>query len=246
MGEKAAEKKKFAVFDFDGTLIRWQLYHALADTLAKRGLVDPQQYEAIKQSRLLWKKRTHSESFKDYELHLVNLFDRWITTLSTKQFDDAAQSVFEEYRDQVYIFTRDLIRKLQKEKYLLFAISGSQGEIVEKIARYYGFDDFVGAVFERDKGGFTGKRTTTLGGKDKILKDLVSKHNANYINSVAVGDTESDIAMLELVEQPIAFNPTEKLFKHAVENKWKLVIERKNMVYQLEAKNGKYILVETN
>jgi phosphoserine phosphatase len=29
--------KRFAVFDLDGTLVRWQLYHALVDRLAKKG-----------------------------------------------------------------------------------------------------------------------------------------------------------------------------------------------------------------
>ncbi len=28
----------FAVFDIDGTIIRWQLYHALADELAKENI----------------------------------------------------------------------------------------------------------------------------------------------------------------------------------------------------------------
>jgi len=239
-------QKPFAVFDIDGTLIRWQLYHALADALAKRGYVDPLEYAAIKENRMLWKKRTQSDSFKVYEQHLVSVFNRLITKLSTKQFDEAAQSVFEEYRDQVYIFTRDLIDKLQKDNYLLFAISGSQGEIVEKVARYYGFDDFVGATFERAKGRFTGKRTTTLGGKDKILNQLAKKHGAVFEDSIAVGDSEGDIAMLELVETPIAFNPSQELFEHARKRAWKVVVERKNMVYELEFENGKYLLAKTN
>ena len=33
--------RPFAVFDIDGTLIRWQLYHSIADTLARLGHIEP-------------------------------------------------------------------------------------------------------------------------------------------------------------------------------------------------------------
>ena len=39
---------KFAVFDIDGTLIRWQLYHAIADELAKSGHIDAETYTVEK------------------------------------------------------------------------------------------------------------------------------------------------------------------------------------------------------
>jgi phosphoserine phosphatase len=46
-----------------------------------------------------------------------------------------------------------------------------------------------------------------------------------------------------LVENPIAFNPEKKLFDYAQGKNWKIVLERKNMVYELENKNGQYELV---
>jgi phosphoserine phosphatase len=48
--------------------------------------------------------------------------------------------------------------------------------------------------------------------------------------------------MLSMVKQPIAFNPTKELFKTAQQNGWEIVIERKNMIYKLEVKNGSYVL----
>ena len=49
--------RPFAVFDIDGTLIRWQLYHAIADALAKKGLIDAKTYSAIPGPPIEWKKR---------------------------------------------------------------------------------------------------------------------------------------------------------------------------------------------
>ena len=51
--------------------------------------------------------------------------------------------------------------------------------------------------------------------------------------------------MLSTVEQPIAFNPTKQLFEHARTYGWRIVLERKNMVYELEPRDGSYILAQT-
>lgn len=235
--------QKFAVFDIDGTLIRWQLYHAIADSLAQKGHIKPQSYQAMREARMAWKKR--GGGFKDYEKQVIVIYEAVLQTLSFDQLQEAIDAVFEEYKDQVYTYTRDLIAKLKHKDYLLFAISGSQTEIVAKIADYYGFDDYVGTVYERTKTSFSGQKTIGSFEKDKTLKRLVKKHSASWDGSLAIGDSHSDISMLELVEQPIAFNPDQDLFGYAGTKGWKVVIERKNMVYELEKTNGKYQLVKT-
>lgn len=239
-----AGEKKFAVFDIDGTLIRWQLYHSVADTLSRLGHIDPKLHKTIKEARMVWKRR--EGEFSDYERQVVAVYDKVITSLSRKQFDAAAQAVFDEYKDQVYTYTRDLIAKLKKENYLLFAISGSQAEIVKLIADYHGFDDYVGSVYEYKAGRFTGSKDVAAWHKDRALKELAAKHGGGFTDSLAVGDSHSDIKMMELVERPIAFNPEEQLFEHAVQKGWKIVVERKNVVYQLEGRNGQYQLVKAN
>ena len=234
--------RPFAVFDIDGTLIRWQLYHATADALVRLGYVDKKEYQAIKDARMAWKRRDSEDAFKAYEGQLVRLYEEILLGLKPEQYDEAAQAVFDEYKDQVYRYTRDLIRELKAKDYMLFAISGSQTEIVGKIARYYGFDDHIGTYYERHEGKFTGTRKLHAGSKHVILDELVKKHDVTYKASVAVGDSEGDISMLQAVEVPIAFNPTKKLFEAAKTHGWKVVVERKNMVYELEAEDGRYYL----
>src|SRR6266550_3580667 len=102
--------RKFAVFDIDGTLIRWQLYHAIADTLAAKGNIDPEVYKTMKQARMAWKRRSGG-SFRDYERQVIEVYEAVLTTLSFEQFESAIEAVFEEYKDQVYTYTRDLIAK---------------------------------------------------------------------------------------------------------------------------------------
>src|SRR5450432_2780192 len=103
-----ATEKKFAVFDIDGTLIRWQLYHALADALATKGLINKKDYQAMRDARLAWKKRSNI-SFKDYEKRVIQAYEAVLVTLSFSEFDAAVEAVFTEYKDQIYTYTRDLI-----------------------------------------------------------------------------------------------------------------------------------------
>jgi HAD superfamily hydrolase (TIGR01490 family) len=234
--------RPFAVFDIDGTIIRWQLYHAIGDELARRGFIDAAEFGRVRAMRMNWKRRTGSESFHDYEMALVAVFNQAITGLSVKTFESVMEAAFDEYKEQVYTYTRDLIRALKAKHYLLFAISVSPAMIVEKLADYYDFDDFAGSLYLTKNGRFTGEIELSLGKKPELLQALIAKHRTSLKGSLAVGDSEGDIDMLAMVEQPIAFNPSKKLFQHARQHRWEIVLERKNMVYELEPKDGRYRL----
>lgn len=234
--------KPFAVFDIDGTLVRWQLYHAMADELVKLGYFDAGAFAPIHEARMNWKTRSGKESFRAYEIKLVGIYEKLLSRLTLEQFEQAAQAVFDEHKDQVYTFTRDLIKHLQAKGYMLLAISNSQIEIVSKIAKYYGFDDYVGSIYEHTDGRFTGKSTVHLHDKDQVLKAMIVKHHLTLADSFAVGDSGSDIPMLKMVENPIAFNPDQKLFDEAKQHGWQIVIERKNVVYKLQNHGKSYQL----
>lgn len=244
--QATAAQKPFAVFDIDGTLIRWQLYHAIVDTLAKLGFISVGDYKSITYARQAWKRRSHPEAFKDYEHKLIEFYNESVADLTLEQLDQAIKLAFEEYKDQVYAYTRGLIKDLKAQGYLLFAISASHAEIVALVAAHYDFDDYTGTEFLKKKGRFTGQVVSPYASKDKVLLELVKKHRAGFAGSVAVGDSSSDIKMLKLVERPVAFNPEQSLFEEAKRQGWKVVIERKNMIYELEPTSGRYVLAKTS
>lgn len=244
MNKTAKVQRPFAVFDIDGTLIRWQLYHAIVNELAKEGHLEAGAYERIQASRMQWKQRSHSESFKEYEHAVVRAYHDAITELSIDSYMTAVDKVFEGYKDQVYTYTRDLLKSLKKSGYLLFTISGSQQEIISKLADYYGFDAAIGNKYVQHDGKFTGDHQNIVKGKGSILDKLVDQYGATYSGSIAVGDSESDIQMMEHVESPIAFNPSKGLFETAKNKGWKVVVERKNVVYELAPNNGTFYLLQ--
>jgi HAD superfamily hydrolase (TIGR01490 family) len=235
--------KKFAVFDLDGTLIRWQLYHAVVDKLAKAGSLGPDARETLHQARMRWKRREPNYSFRDYEVALINTYEQSVSRIKPSLFDGVMRSVIDEYKDQIYTYTRDLASRLKSEGYVLLAISGSHEELVAAIAVHYDFDDWIGTRYKRKDGAFTGEKYVASHDKRAALKSLITKHNLDIAGSYAVGDSASDAPMLEMVEHPIAFNPDKALYDIATNNGWDIVIERKNVVYALRRTNHTYHLV---
>lgn len=237
---------KFAVFDIDGTLIRWQLYHALVDNLAKKELINPADYQNLKNARMRWKNRTSENSFREYEIVLIEVFEKSLQSLSTEDIETSVDEVINEYSDQVYTYTRNLIEELKEKKYKLIAISGSHQELVSRISSKFGFDYYSGTIYEIEGENYSGIKKIGSHDKKSTLLELVSEHGLTLADSYAIGDSKSDASMLEVVDNPIAFNPDAELYKIAELNNWKIVLERKNVIYELEKKGSSYVLAKTN
>lgn len=223
----------YAVFDIDGTLIRWQLFHAIVHQLGKHGYLPQKDHQAIRAARMQWKNRNNDESYKHYESTLIHSYEAALHQTPIGAYTAAIDEVFEEYKDQLFVYTRELLTSLKQQGYLLFAISGSHDEIVQKLAKYHGFDAAIGAEIVIKDGAFTGEIKTPIHNKYAALKTLLSQYQTHQNGSIGVGDTASDIAVLEHVDQPIAFNPERSLYTTAKERGWQIVVERKNVIYKI-------------
>lgn len=246
--ETSNTKRPFAVFDIDGTLIRWQLYHAIADEMGNQGILSKEDYENTKKARMTWLERSSEDSFLDYEAVLIRIVENAIPGIHENVVEEICSEVINKYKNQVHTFTRDKIISLKKQNYLIFAISGSPEIIVKLLSTYYNFDDYGGSKYEIINHHYTGKNSIlNFSKKTEYLNKLIVKHNATLKGSQAYGDSEGDIPLLTHVEQPTAFNPTKKLYLYAQQQRWPIVIERKNVIYYLEPQdNETYLLATTN
>ena len=147
-----------------------------------------------------------------------------------------AGEVIEEKRDRVYRYTRDLVKDLKDKGYFILGISHSPKFIVDGFGYEHGFDKVYGSFYgSGPSDNFTGEveDRELIQHKAAILQRAARKEDLSLQGSIAVGDTESDISMLELVTTPIAFNPNQKLYDHAKKRGWKIVVERKDVIYEL-------------
>lgn len=240
-------KKKFAAFDIDGTLFRSGLYREVFYELYKMGVLPNDLTEQTTEKHREWRHRIHGNAFEEFDRMMVTGLDSYLPQLKITDYDTAVQRVLEKKAENVYVYTRNLLKKLQDEDYFTIAISGSQQDLVEPFAKRYGFDTWVGQQWERGNVYFTGNTVKTHTGKDKIIERLVKEYNLTMKDSYAVGDSNGDSGMLGIVDHPIAINPNSELLEKALENRWKIVVERKNTSYELESgANGSFILAQTN
>lgn len=176
-------------------------------------------------------------SYEKYIGAVIRAFELNIKGKSRNAVLRIAKAVIKDQQNRTYHYTRSLVKDLRRKSYYILAISNSPREIVGPFCIKLGFDKVYARMYEVGKDGrFTGKglHEDLISDKARILKRAVEKAHLNLKGSVGVGDTESDIAFLKMVENPSSFNPNLKLYQYAKRVGWKMVVERKDVVYSIE------------
>ncbi len=226
--------KKVAIFDIDGTIFRSSLLIELTDALIQEGIFPARARKIYAKTYKNWLDR--KGTYEDYIIAVIRAFENNIKGISHKAFLKIAKKVVAFHKNRVYRYSRDLVKDLKKKNYYLLAISNSPREIVEEFARKLGFDKVYGRIYEVNKQGkLTGVTLCAdiIADKAKVLKNAIREEHLTLAGSLGVGDTESDIRFLKMVENPICFNPNKRLYQHAKRAGWKVVVERKDVAYHL-------------
>ncbi len=227
-------KQKVAVFDIDGTIFRSSLLIEVVEVLIKEKIFPENTRNTYLKAYERWTDR--EGEYGDYIDAVVQAFMQNIKGLDVTVFSKITEKVIAENNNKVYTYTRDLIKELKKKNYFILAISHSPQILVENFCKKYGFDKTYGRIYEAGVDNkFTGVTLFEefISDKSKVLLRAVEKERLTLKGSVGVGDTESDIVLLKMVEKPICFNPNKKLYKEAKRNGWKVVVERKDMIYNI-------------
>lgn len=227
-------KRKVAIFDVDGTIFRSSLFIELTEALINAGIFPKKIRKLYTEEHLLWLDR--KGSYEDYIMAMVFAYEKYLPGVSVADFNRVAYQVVKTHKNRVYRYTRDLIAELKSKNYFLLAISQSPKSILDLFCDELGFDLVYGRKYEIDsKKEFTGKvlHLDIIANKSVVLNRAIENHHLTLKASIGVGDTEGDISMLSLVDHQICFNPNKKLFDHAKKKGWKIIVERKDVIYPI-------------
>ncbi|MBI4094054.1 HAD-IB family phosphatase [Candidatus Kaiserbacteria bacterium] len=230
----AKGRRKVAVFDVDGTIFRSSLLIQLVHMLIENGAFPEVARRVYQREYEKWLNR--EGGYQEYIGAVVEAFNKYLKGVHYGALADAAEEVVEEQWKRVYRYTRDLLKDLKKHDYYLLAVSHSPKTVLDKFCPRMGFNKAYGIVYEiGPQELFNGKMIEEhlILNKAAILKRAVEKENLTLAHSIGVGDTESDIPFLEMVAQPICFNPNLNLYRYARRMGWKVVVERKDVIYEL-------------
>lgn len=230
------KQNKVAIFDIDGTIFRSSLLIEITEALIEKNIFPSNSKNIYMRPYKNWSNR--KDSYEKYIDSLVLAFVKNIKGVDSNEFSKVAREVISAKKDRVYRYTRDLIKELKKKGFFLLAISQSPKELVQSFGKKLGFDKVYGRDYEVDKNKkFTGKILSLdlISDKANVLKRAMEKENLILKGSVGVGDSEGDITFLQMVENPICFNPNNKLYQHAKKHGWNIVVERKDMIYKINS-----------
>ncbi len=226
--------KKLAVFDVDGTIFRSSLVIELVEALVRNGIFPLDAQTEYQREYTRWLNR--QGEYPEYVDRVANVFVKYLKGVSYGDVLESAKDVVAETGRRTYQYTRELIKQLRKDNFFLLAISYSPKLLVDLFCEELGFNKVYGIIYELGpQNRFTGERIDPhiISNKANIIKRVIEKEEVDLKGSVGVGDTESDISFLEMVEMQICFNPNRKLYQYAKRMNWKIIVERKDVVYEI-------------
>ncbi|KGK87553.1 hypothetical protein SDC9_141953 [bioreactor metagenome] len=233
-------KKVAAFFDIDGTLYREGLITELFKKLIKYEIISQDRwYKEVKPEYVKWDKR--EGNYDDYLLKMASIYIEAVKGLPKYQVEYIAKNVIEQKGDRVYTFTRDRIKWHRSQGHVVVTVSGSPIELVKEMSVKHGFDDYRGTIYKlNEEGIYTGEVIPMWDSvnKKRAINELKDLYNIDLNASYAYGDTAGDFSMFQMIRYPICVNPTKELLKKVmsdeeVKNKIKIIVERKDSVYNL-------------
>ncbi len=229
-----AAKKKVAIFDIDGTIFRSSLIIELLEELIESGTFEEHLRDQYIKEKEAWLDRRGD--YEAYVTAIVKVFQQNLKGVEYRKLEWAGKRVVDRVGFRIYEHTTQLVRSLRKKGYYLLAVSHSPKIVVDQFAKRLGFHKVYGTMYDVGPNDqFTGEMLDVhlIGNKANILRRAVEKENLTLKGSVGVGDTETDIPFLEMVDKPLAFNPNKKLYTYAKRMGWPVIVERKDVIYKL-------------
>jgi HAD superfamily hydrolase (TIGR01490 family) len=234
--QEKTHKKKLAVFDIDGTIFRKNLGFELLNELSWMKI-----FPKVVRDELIalyghW--LDNEGTYEAYRIKLVELYEKNIAGKRQEDIIKAAKIVAEFNAKRTYIFAKKLIEEMRHD-HVMLVISGSPIEIVKEYAEIFQFDAYFGSIYEIDENNIYTGKTIFEPTKDKgaVVKKFAAENNISLKDSFGMGDTKSDASFLELVDSPVAFNPDSNLRQIAEKNSWKIMVEKKDVIYEISGKN---------
>ncbi len=212
-------KKQVALFDIDKTIYNQHSFFPAAKFLIKKGLFLEETWSLIEVQ--MTKYASKEQSYSDTANNLLAIFGKALEGKKYIEVFSAVQDFFAETKDNFYQYFRDILPALKATHDIYLVTTNSQmfAGVVKEI---FGLDGYLCTNYEVFDGVFTGKILNSLADGKHVVEELLTKYEGK---SIAVGDSENDIGMLEKVAYPICINPTDELLKHAQEKGWLIVNE---------------------
>ena len=218
-----------AIFDLDNTLISDDSDFLWGQFLVDQGIVDKAQYE-----------EANALFYQDYQQGKLDITAFLHFSLAPLALHKAEQLY--QWREQFIteiikpIQLKPAIRLVNKHRFkgdTVMVITATNRFITEPIVKLFGIDHLLATTPEMIEGQYTGKFTGLpcfQETKVTLLQEWLKTSPETLENSWFYSDSHNDLPLLEVVDNPVAIDPDEKLREHANKNDWPILSLRNKVV----------------
>lgn len=211
-----------AIFDLDNTLIADDSDYLWGQFLVDKGIVDKTTYEEM--------NAKFYDDYKDGTLDIMEFLD-----FSLKPLTEHSSQQLQVWRDEfvVDVISPILLKKAQKlvdkhraQGHKLLVITATNRFITAPIVALYGIEHLIATTPELINDRYTGKIVgipSFQNGKVTLLNDWLAETGESLEGSYFYSDSHNDLPLLQLVENPIAVNPDQKLHEFATKKGWEII-----------------------
>ncbi|MGR9099412.1 MAG: histidinol-phosphatase [Gammaproteobacteria bacterium] len=217
-----------AIFDLDNTLIADDSDYLWGQFLVDKGIVDREQY-----------RKSNDKFFQDYKLGVLDIDEFLKFSLkplslhsAEKLFIWRRQFVDEIIRPILLRPARELIKRHKDSGDTLLVITATNRFVTEPIVKLYEIDHLLATTPEFHNGRFTGlyvDEPCFQEGKVSHLKKWLKANGETLDNSWFYSDSHNDLPLLNLVDNPVAVDPDEKLNRYALNANWPIITLRNHV-----------------
>ena len=218
---------RVAIFDFDGTLYAAETFKLLMTHLKEHPKYSSSYkrfYRSIVPPYIAHKLKLYpSSKMKEQSMQL---YLEAFKGLSSAEMDLFFKELKDKMRHDFNPVVIERFKKHQSENVHILLVSGAYTQFLHRVTEGMTFDQIIGTdiIYTNDKLDTTSRIYHVNGTRktESIFKALEDK-TIDWENSFAYGDSFSDLPVLELVGNPVAVKPEEKLRNIANGRGWEIL-----------------------
>lgn len=219
-----------AIFDFNGTLVTGEVWQAIESWMGGRSA---------------WKRRKSRMIARQLPVILASkvglvsadfMVRRWMPAawatvrgMDERELAALVQHAWETiFRPTMREPVAEMVRQRKAEGHCTVLLSATYEPFLEPVREALGFDVVIGTRVEVVAGQVTGRVIgDTVTGAEKVRRIMAMGQDADspidLERSLAYADTERDLDLLQLVGNPVAVWPNDRLHQIARRQKWPIM-----------------------
>jgi phosphoserine phosphatase len=216
------DQKKIAFFDIDKTIYNGYLIFPLAEYFCQENIITKATVDCLYQDLLLYR----SEQI-DYETtveHFNAHFADGLKSCSPDTILNATVTLLNTREGGNFFAFAEPLMELLTKTHDIYLVTGELQFVGEAVATYFSVRGYISSEMEVKGAAFTGNTGKSLArreGKSDAIEYLFSTYPPQ--GSLAFGDSEGDIDMLNTVDHAFCINATEGLLEVASLKNWNIV-----------------------